>query len=144
MYGPPRLHPFRPSPSHHVPPDPSGTLHPSEAGFGRFQSGRARSGVIFGEDPPPTQPDGTRRSYADSSAHNESLQSSLMANQSSFKSSYQLNNPMPGPQNRTCLPTVLSHQSMKVQRDNCLKMQGRQHPGVKDELQENMEWQRVV
>ena len=51
MYGPPRLHPFRPSPSHHVPPGPSGTLQPSEGGFDRFQSGRSRSRVIFGEDP---------------------------------------------------------------------------------------------
>merc|ERR1719430_443318 len=63
-----------------------------------------------------------------------------MANQS-LKSSYQLNNPMSGHQNRTCLPTILSHQSMKVQSNDCLKMQ---HPEVKGELQENLEWQRLL
>ena len=144
MYGPPRLHPFRPSPSHHVPPGPSGTLQPSEGGFDRFQSGRSRSRVIFGEDPPLAQPDGTTRSYVNSSAHNESLQSSMMANTSPLKSSSQLNNSMSGLQARTCLPTVLSHQSMKVRSDDCLKVQGRQHSGVEDELQENMEWQRLL
>ena len=67
-----------------------------------------------------------------------------MADQSSLKSSIHQNNPMSGPRNQTSLPTVLSQQNVSLQDVDCLKMQGRQHPGVKEELQEKKEWQKLL
>merc|ERR1719234_1775609 len=51
---------------------------------------------------------------------------------------------MSGPRNQTNLPSVLSQQNVSLQGDDCLKMQGRHHHGVKEELQEKREWQKLL
>ena len=55
-----------------------------------------------------------------------------MVNQISSKS----NNPGPGSQRRATLPTALSNQGAQIQ--------GGFHLGAKDELQESMEWQKLL
>ena len=68
----------------------------------------------------------------------------MMAEQSSLKSSIHQNNPMSGSRHQTSLPTVLSQQNVSLQGNDTLKMQGKQHPGVKEELQEKREWQKLL
>ena len=58
-----------------------------------------------------------------------------MVNQISSKS----NNPGPGSQRRATLPTALSNQDQ-----DGAQIQGGFHLGAKDELQESMEWQKLL
>ena len=142
MYGPPRLHPFRPSPSHHPQPSPvpSGTA-PRGPGSaqqdGYFQSTRSRPGVVFGVDPSLSKPHGSSGGFDEASLRSANFHSEDQA---------------PGQRNQTTLPTVLSQQGRKSTAFGRAKREKAQQErqlrpiylGSQEEIHENQEWQRLL
>ena len=154
MYGPPRLHPFRPSPSHHPPPSPvpSGTARrgPGSAQQdGYIQSTRSRPGVVFGVDPSLSKPHGSGGGFDEASSRRANFHSEDQA---------------PGQRNRTTLPTTLSQQGRKspgLHEDGMTMQKGESNRAKREEAQqerqlrpiyfdgqreihENQEWQRLL
>ena len=154
MYGPPRLHPFRPSPSHHPPPSPvpSGAA-PRGPGSaqqdGYFQSTRSRPGVVFGVDPSLSKPHGSGGGFDEASSRRANFHSEDQA---------------PGQRNRTTLPTTLSQQGRKspgLHEDGMTMQKGESNRAKREEAQqerqlrpiyfdgqreihENQEWERLL